>query len=280
LSRFEAPPFLDRREKGAPPATPATRRLRALIAVTALATVLIELFNLGYSDEPGFSLGVRTVWALLRALGFLFLMRAVRYGRLGARPFGLILCVTTVFAVARLVVPRSGSLLPGGPVLAGFLILAVLCGLIVYQLYRSPAIAAHLTRRPPRRQVPPWALTARIAALSYAALLFVPCVIAFGSLFGTHRIRLTYAVPLVVAWFVFGFAIGWIVPWISLFVLYGKRWARWLLGLVSVLVGIAQPILCALLLGLDGLIRDGAPLVVSVCLALYGLWRAPNPVQR
>jgi len=200
-----------------PPATPATRRLRVLIALTAAATVVVELVNLGYAEETGSALAVRTVWAMLRALGFLALMRAVRYGRLGSRPFGLILGVTTVFSVARLVLPRGGGLLPPGPVLAGFAVLTALCVAVVWQLYRSPAIAEHLARRPPRRHFPPWALTTRIATLSYAALLLVPCLVAAGTLAGRPRLALL----------------------------------------------VIQPALCWALLGPDGLVRDGGPMVVA-----------------
>src|SRR4029453_15341501 len=84
------------------PATPASRRLRRGFILTPFARVVVEAINLLSVDEPGFSLLVRTAWALLRVLGFLILMRAVRYGRAIARPFGLVLAVTTVFAVARL----------------------------------------------------------------------------------------------------------------------------------------------------------------------------------
>src|SRR5258706_7529224 len=93
------------------PPTPASIWLRRLIAVTAGAIVLVEAVNLLVADDPGYSLVVRTVWALLRVIGFLVLMRAVRYGRAGARPFGLILAVTTVFSVARLNQTRARSLL-------------------------------------------------------------------------------------------------------------------------------------------------------------------------
>lgn len=256
-----------------PPATPASRRLRALIGLTALATVVVEVLNLGYAPEPGFALGVRTVWALLRALGFLFLMREVRYARLSARPFGLILAVTTVFSVARLVLPRVGTLLPRGPVLVGFLVLVTLCLLDVWLLYRSPAIERHLTRRPPRRPVPPWVLTTRIAALSYGALMLVPCLVAAGSLSGRPRLDLSYALPVVAAWFALSLVVGFTVPWLTIFLLFGRRWPRWLLGIVSVALLVVQPALCWLLLGVDGLVRDGGPMVVSIGLALCGLWR-------
>src|SRR5690606_34191826 len=70
---------LARRRPPAP--TPAVRRLRALIAVTALAVVVVEALNLLAAPEAGFGLGVRTAWALLRVVGFLALLRAVRLGR-------------------------------------------------------------------------------------------------------------------------------------------------------------------------------------------------------
>src|SRR5262245_40687115 len=115
------------RDRPVPP-TAASRRLRWLLALTAVAIVVVEALNLLATPEPGFSLLVRTIWALLRVVGFLFLMRAVRYGRAAARPFGLILAITTVFAVARLTEPREGSLVPNTAVLVGFAVLAVLCG--------------------------------------------------------------------------------------------------------------------------------------------------------
>jgi hypothetical protein len=257
-----------------PPPSPATRRLRRLILLTAVAIVVVDLVNLGYAQEAGFGLGVRTVWALLRALGFLFLMREVRFGRMTARPLGLILCATTVFAVARLAQPREHGFLPQWQVIVGIVVLAVLCGLVVWQLYRSPAIDAHLTRRPPRRRIPPWVLTARVAALTYSALLLIPCLVAFGTLFDRPRLPRTTAVPVVGAWFAFAFVLGVVTSVVSFVAMYGKRWARVVLAGVSVVVLVVQPLLCWLLLGVDGLVRDGAPLVVAACLGLYGLWRS------
>jgi hypothetical protein len=256
-----------------PPATPAIRRLRALIAVTAATTVVVELLNLEYSDESGGALAVRTVWALLRAIGFLALMRAVRYGRVVSRAFGLILGVTTVFSVARLVLPRTGGFLPRWPLLAGFVLLTALCAAVVWQLYRSPAIAEHLSRRPPRRHFPPWALTARVATLSYGALLLVPCLVAVGTL-GHPRLPLPVAAPLVIAWFVGSIGISLVVGWLSLFLIYGKGWARWLLTALSIVLLVVQPALCWAMLGVDGLVRDGVPMTVAVGLGLYALRRS------
>ena len=257
-----------------PPGTAATRRLRALIFVTAAATVVVDLANLEYSPEPGFGLAVRTVWATLRAIGFLFLAREVRFGRLSARPFGVILSATTVFAVARLAQPREHGYLPRWPILVGLAILMVLCGTIIWQLYRSPAIDAHLTRRPPRRRIPPWVLTARVAALAYAPLLIIPCLVAVGTLFGTPRIDRTIALPVVFTWLGFAVVGGTLTSFVSLIVLYGKRWARRLLAGISVVVLVGLPVLCWFLLGADGLIRDGAPMVVAAGLCLAGLWRS------
>lgn len=256
-----------------PPATPTVRRLRLLIGLTAAATVVVELLNLEYADEAGTALAVRTGWALLRAVGFLALMRAVRYGRAASRPFGLILGVTTVFSVGRLVLPRTGGLLPRGPVLAGLVVLTGLCVAVVWWLYRSPAIAEHLSRRQPRRHFPPWALTARVATLSYPALLIVPCLVAAGTLADDPRLPLPVAAPLVVAWFVGSLILALVTGWLALFLLYGKVWARWLLIGVSLLAGVVQPFLCWVMLGVDGLVRDGAPMIVAVLLGLYSLAR-------
>jgi hypothetical protein len=256
-----------------PPATPASRRLRRLILVTAAAVVLVDVANLAYSPEAGAGLAVRTVWAMLRALGFLFLMREVRFGRLGARPLGLILAATTVFAVARLAQPREHGLLPAWQMIFGLVILAGLCGAVVFMLYRSPGVDAHLTRRPPRRRTPAWVVTARVAALSYPPLLLVPGLIALGTLFGTPRIDRVVAVPVVVAWLGATIVLGVVNSVVSYAVLFGKRWARVLLALISLVVLVVQPALCWLLLGVDSLIRDGLPLVIAAVLCLVGLWR-------
>jgi hypothetical protein len=264
LLRFERPP----------PPTPASRRLRRLLLAAALATVVVDVVNLHYAAEAGFPLAVRTGWAVLRAIGFLFLMREVRFGRLTARPLGLILAVTTVFASARLVQPKHGALLPRWPVVAGLVVVAALCAAVLWQLFRSPGIEAHLTRRKPRRVVPPWLLTARVAALSYSALMFVPCLVALGTLFGTPRLRSEVAVPLVVSWFALAFVTGLVAGIISFVALFGHAWARLLLALISAFVLLLQPALCWLLLGPDGLIRDGIPMVIAALVCLYGLARS------
>jgi hypothetical protein len=254
-----------------PPQSPAVRRLRTLVALTAAATVVVDLVNLEYAHDAGFGLAVRTIWALLRALGFLFLMRTIRYGRLVSRPFGLILAATTVFAVGRLVVPRAGGLLPDWPVLAGFAALAGLCGAVIWQLFRSREIDAHLRRASRFRPIPVWVLTARVAGLSLSALLLVPCLVAIGTLFEGARVPRAVGIPVVLGWLVGSLFLGFVVPWIMIFVILGKRWARGVLALVSLAVLVAGPLLCGWLLGVDGLLRDGVPLVIAALVCLYGL---------
>jgi hypothetical protein len=257
------------------PPTPASRRLRRLIIVTAIAVVLVEAVNLQLTEEPGFALFVRTAWALLRVIGFLVLMRAVRYGRSVARPFGLILAVTTVFAVFRLAEPRTGGLMPPVMVLAGFVVLLVLCGAIVWLLYRSDAVHEHLSAKPVRRHVPGWVLTARVAVLCYGALVMVPLLVGVGTAFGDERRQsVPVTIGLLSFWAVLGLGVGFVLPLGSFFVLVGKAWARWLVGAVSVIVLIAQPLLCYLVLGLDGLLRDGLPLIITALVALVALHRS------
>lgn len=267
------------------PPTPASRRLRALIAVTSVAVVVVETLNLLSVDEPGFALAVRTGWALLRVIGFLVLMRAVRYGRMVARPFGLVLAVTTVFAVARLVEPRAGSPVPASAVLVGFVVLTVLCAAVVWGLYRSPAIQEHLSSRPVRRHVPGWILTVRVAALAFGALLIVPFLVAVGTVFAERPLPLPVTLALLGAWFVLAVVVTFTAGWGSFFVVLGKRWARRAIGSLSVLLLVVQPLLCLALLGVDGLLRDGVPMVVTALVCLVALrrsrglstWTRPGP---
>lgn len=268
-------------------------RLRALIGVTVAAVVAVEVAVLVTADEPGFALAVRTGWAALRVIGFLVLMRAVRLGRAAARPFGLILAITTVFAVARLAQPRTGGLLPDLSVLLGLGLLAGLCAAVVWQLYRSPAVAAHLAARPARRHVPGWVLTARVAVLAYGALLLVPLLVAAGTVVSTTAdaatgaavddatvggldpgLSLALAWALLALWFVIFLVVGFTAPLASFFLVLGKRWARWLVGGLSVIVLVTQPVLCYVVLGLDGLLRDGVPMVLTALIGLYALHRS------
>ncbi|MEK8108076.1 hypothetical protein NKG94_29715 [Micromonospora sp. M12] len=195
--------------------------------------------------------------------------RACAPGRTVARPFGLILAVTTVFAVGRLIVPRQVPPLPG---LLGFVILSALCAAVVWLLYRSSALAGHLVRHRPRlvidragiswRETPPrrpqasaWLLTSRVAAFTYSPLMLVPALVAGGSILDG---RLT-AVPAVLFWFGAGITASYAVLFCTAFLMRGKDWARGLLVVVTVAVLAVDLPLCWWLLGVDGLVRDGAP---------------------
>ena len=263
----------------------AVRALTTLLAVTAAATVVVELLNWWYAPEQGFGLAVRTGWAMLRSLGFLVLIGHVNRGRTVARPFGLILAVTTVFAVGRLVVPRQG--VPPLPGLLGFALLTALCVSVVALLYRSDAVGGHLVRHrkglvveggtitwrevaPKRPPVTGWLLTSRVAAFTYSPLMLVPALIAGGAVLDG---RLA-AVPAVLLWFLAGIVASYAVLFCTAFLMRGRRWARRLLvGITLAVLAVDLP-LCWWLLGVDGLVRDGAPLVAAALLALYGLWRA------
>jgi len=244
------------------------RALTWLLAATAAATVAVEVLVFWYAPERGFGLAVRTGWAVLRSIGFLFLIWHVRAGRAGARPFGLILAVSTVFAVGRLLVPRSG--LPAWPGLLGFAVLGVLCALVIWALYRSPAIEAHLVRRPVRRPVPPRVLTARVAVLSYAPLMLVPALASIGSIVD-RRVPVTVAAWLVGAWLVVAFGLSYVLLLVVFFLLRGHDWARTAVIALTAFVVFVQLSLSTILLGVDGLIRDGGPLVVAAGLAVWGV---------
>jgi hypothetical protein len=160
-------------------------------------------------------------------------------------------------------------------VVVGLAVLTVLCSAIVWLLYRSPAVADHLAARPVRRHIPAWVLTARIAVLAYAALLLVPFLVALSTAFGDERRQpLAVTVDLLLIWLVLFLVVSFTVPFVSFFVVMGKGWARVLIGLLSVAVLVAGPTLTYVLLGLDGLLRDGVPLAVTALVGLYALRRS------
>jgi hypothetical protein len=266
---------------------PTVRALVALLYTTAAATVAVELLNWVYAPERGFGLAVRTGWALLRSFGFLVLVWHVRRGRAGAKPLGLILAVTTVFAVGRLVVPRSG--VPPLPGALGFASLAALCLALVVLLYRVPAVGAHLVRHPnrlvvdrrgigwqegvPRRPpVAAWTLTARVAAFTYPALITVPALVALGR-GGLARL------PIALGWLLFAIVVGNALVPIAVFLVRDRAWARVALVAVTVAVLVVDLPLCYLLLGLDGLVRDGGPLVVAAAVTLWGVARSRSAAR-
>jgi hypothetical protein len=255
------------------------RVLTALLIATAAATVVVEVLNFRYAPDHGLGFAVRTAWALARTLGWLVLIFQVRRARATAKPLGLILAMTTLFAVGRLIVPSSGR--PPLPGLIGFGVLTVLCLTVVVLLYRHPAVDAHLIHQPRRpvltreglslREAPPgdpWVLTARLASFSYSPLMLVPALIAAGTL--RHRPEWILAV---VFWILAGIAVSYVALLSAYFVGRGSHRARMTLTWVTLMVLAFDLPLCRILLGLDGLIRDGSPLVVAAALTLYALRR-------
>jgi hypothetical protein len=262
------------------------RALTVLLIATAAATVVVEALNFRYAPDHGAGFAVRTGWAFIRTLGWLVLIFQVRRARATAKPLGLILTVTTLFAVGRLIVPSSGR--PPLPGLIGFGVLTLLCLSVVVLLYRHPAIDAHLTHQPRRpvltreglsfREAPPgdpWVLTARLASFSYSPLMLVPALIAAGTL--RHRPEWILAV---VFWILAGLAVSYVALLTAFFVGRGSHRARVTLTWVTLIVLAFDLPLCRILLGLDGLIRDGSPLIVAAALTLYALWRTAHTQRR
>ena len=262
----------------------AVRAATGLLVATAAATIGVELLNLWYAPEHGYGLAIRTGWAVLRTLGWFILIWQVRRARATAKPLGLILAITTVFAVGRLVVPASG--LPALPAVLGFATLVALCVAVVVTLYQHPVVRDHLTRYPKRivltsdglglTDAPPkrgtltgWAMTARVAAFTYSPLILVPCVISFGEL----RERPEWLLA-VLFWLAVGIGVSYAVLLATIFLRKGKPGARRALGWITLFALVVDLPLCYLLLGVDGLIRDGAPLVAAALLTCYSLWRA------
>jgi hypothetical protein len=258
------------------------RAFTALLIATAAATVVVEGLSFRYAPDHGVGFTVRTAWAFARTLGWLVLISQVRRARATAKPLGLILTMTTLFAVGRLIVPPAGR--PPLPGLIGFGVLTLLCLTVVVLLYRHPALDAHLVHQPRRpvltreglsfREAPPsdpWVLTARLASFSYSPLMLVPALIAAGTL--RHRPEWALAV---IFWILSGIAVSYVALLCAIFLGRGSRRARTTLIWVTLMVLAFDLPLCRVLLGLDGLIRDGSPLVVAAALTLYAVWRTAH----
>jgi hypothetical protein len=265
---------------------PLVHTLVGLLYGTAIATAAVEGLNWWYTEDGGWGLFVRTAWGVVRALGFLIVVWHVRRGRASAPPLGLVLAVTNVFAVARLVVPKSGY--PALPGIIGFAVITVLCLTIVALLYRPTTMRSYLSQPHNRIQItargiewgpadsarprpPGWRLTTRVAALSYSPLMAVGALVAFGEV-----PRRPVILPLVIAWLAVALLSANATAFTTVFMLRGKAWARRLLVVLTMIVLAIQLPLCWILLGVDGLIRDGGPLAVCGLVALIGLWRGAS----
>jgi len=262
------------------------RALTVLLIVTAAATVVVEVLNFRYAPDHGVGFVVRTGWALVRTFGWLILIFQVRRARATAKPLSLILAMTTLFAVGRLIVPSAGR--PALPGLIGFGVLTLLFLTVVVLLYRHPTVDAHLIHQPRRpvltrdglsfREAPPgdpWVLTARLASFSYCPLMLVPALTAVGTL--RHRPEWSLAV---IFWILAGIAVSYVALLTAFFLGRGSHRARVALVWSTLLVLAFDLPLCGILLGRDGLIRDGSPLVVAATLTLYALRRTTQAPAR
>ena len=264
------------------------RLLIALLFLTALSTAAAEVLNWWFTRDADYGLFVRTTWALIRSLAFLLVIWQVRRGRSTAPPFALILAVTTLFALGRLLIPKAGT--PSTLGIVAFAWVALLSLAVLLLLYRSAQVREYLSRHPsrmvfsakgvewkpvpPRRPpIPGRLLTARVAALSYGPLVVVAAAVAMGRVFA-GRIDL---ISVVVPWLVGGLALAYVVGLLTIFLIRGKRWPATALLWLTVLVLAVDLPLCWLVLGVDGLVRDGGPLVVAALLALAAIVRRPAP---
>src|SRR5262249_45003249 len=153
-----------------------------------------------------------------------------------------VLAITTLFAVARLVVPRSGY--PSLPGVLGFALVTVLCLGMMAMLYRPAAVRAYLVQPPNRlvftregirwrpatsaRRVPGWRLTARVAVLSYGPLMAVAAVVAVGAVFDGRP----WVLPVALVWLGLALVIAYVSGFITLFLLRGKAWVQIVLTLI------------------------------------------------
>jgi hypothetical protein len=234
--------------------------LTILLLLTALATAGVEALNWLFSDDAGFALFVRTGWAVLRSLGFLVLIWHVRRDRPGAWPFALVLTVTTVFALARLVIPRDGR--PHIVGIIGFAVVTVLCIAVLLLVWRPGIIT---------RQV-----TVRIAAFSYSPLMLVASLVALGPVFG-GRVE---ALPAVIVWFLAAIAVSYVVLFVAFFHRRARPWAHTALRLITLPVLAIHVPFTWWLLGTDGLLRDAAPLVIAAAVVLWpGSRNGPQPAS-
>jgi len=263
------------------------RLLIALLLLTAVSTAAAEVLNWWFTRDADYGLFVRTTWALIRCLAFLVVIWQVRRGRASAPPFTLILAITTLFALGRLLVPKHGT--PSVLGIAIFAWVAVLCAIILLLLYRSAVVREYLSRHPsrlvftaqgvewkampPKRPpIPARLITARVAALTYSPLVVVAAAVALGRVFHGRIDLLNIVVP----WLLGGMALAYLVGFLTLFVIRGKRWSRAALRWITLAVVAVDLPLCWLLLGMDGLIRDGGPLLVAALLVIVSLAGRPG----
>lgn len=262
----------------------ALRGLAVLLVLTGLVTAVVDVGTvvaLTRSDAAGPSggaaaaLGVRTLWGVVRAVGFLLVPRHVLRGRVGARVVVVVLCVSILFSVAR--VTGHGQLTGRvRPLLyAGFGAVAVLCALVLAVLLGVPAVRAHL-RSTGGRHLPAWVAASRPLALALLPCMLVPFLVGVIGVLsaggGTGPdVPLLLAVPALVGWLAVIGVVAQVLAPATAGLARGFRIARWVVVAATLLVLATQPALCLLFGGVDGLVRDGLPVVVVGLLLLHAL---------
>jgi hypothetical protein len=234
---------------------------------------------------------VRAIWALVRAIGLILAARHVNRGSAAARGVVIVLAVSTVFNTIRLVGGRYDPAVGPLPhvLVDGLLIAAcALCvALILLVVWLAP-VREHLSKPPSRKRnllirlltpspdEPTWVLTARPLAASLIACVAVPLLVGAAGLFSGDlaarypTVRVLAATGALFAELVVLLILLLVLPYAMLGV--GKvRGARWVVALLALLVVVSQPLICPVVLGSDGLIRDALPAVVAALVVIYGL---------
>lgn len=234
---------------------------------------------------------VRAIWALVRAIGLILAARHVNKGSAAARGVVIVLAVSTVFNTIRLVGGRYDPAVGPLPhaLVDGLLIAAcALCiALILLVVWFAP-VREHLTKPPtkhrnllirlltPSPDEPTWVLTARPLAASLVACLVVPLFVGAAGLFSGDlasrypAVRVVAATGALFAELIVTLVLVLVLPYAMLGV--GKvPGARWVVALMALLVVVSQPLICPVVLGEDGLIRDALPAMVAALVVIYGL---------
>jgi hypothetical protein len=269
--------------------------LAGVATLAADGSVVFQLLN-GHNEqaEPVGGVGglvVRGIWALIRAVGLILAARHVSRGSAAARGVVIVLAVSTVFNTVRLVGGRYDPAVGPLPhVLVDGLLIgsAALCvALILLVVWLAP-VREHLSQSPTKKRnllirlvtpspdEPTWVLTSRPLAASLAACVGVPLLVGAAGLFSGDLagryppLRVVAAVTALGMQLVIMLILVLVLPYalISIGKLPG---ARWVVSVLALMVIVTQPVICPIVLGVDGLVRDALPAVVAALVVVYGL---------
>lgn len=234
---------------------------------------------------------VRGSWALVRAIGLILAARHVSRGSAAARGVVIVLAVSTVFNTVRLVGGRYDPAVGPLPhaLVDGLLIgSAVLCAVLILLVVWLAPVREHLSQPPTKKRnllirlvtpspdEPTWVLTARPLAASLAACVGVPLLVGAAGLFGGDlagrypTLRVVAATGALGGQLVILLILILVLPYALVGI--GKLpGARWVVSVLALMVIVSQPVICPIVLGVDGLVRDALPAVVAGIVVIYGL---------